>query len=432
MIPGPKTGRGLDGARSARLMFAPELNSGLVHDSELDTVPVRAATRVRDVPSRPLRVAQQVCYKLGRLGFERQVVGPFMAARRSVLGSRADGPPRFLVRVDEFPHYRAWDDPQRFGSERFERFHEIMSAAGVPYLLAVLPRVSHEPLTPVADVPNGDVPRTQAGYRHFDNDVPRSREGHGDCASPTGGAPAGPPSGTSPARAGSDGDSRPLDDGEAAMLARLAKERVSFALHGLTHRTRFASPRRHSELCGLSAPETAELVDTGLAELARAELSTEVFVPPYNRFDASQYDVLSRRFKVVCGGPESIGRMGFQRTPQWRGESVYLPSYAPFYGHAAEVLPAVEHAIEAGWGLWVPVVLHWGWEADAGWADLERLASVLASYSVMWEDFIAAVEHGKDGDPVYSSEHRREPGTPAASVHRPSGSSAPPEQEPQR
>ncbi len=371
MIPGAKTGRDLDGARCARLMFVPELNTGVVHDSELDTPLVRAATRVRDVPSRPVRLAQQVGYKLGRLGFERQVVAPLMAARRSVLGSRADGPPRFLVRVDEFPHYRAWDDPQRFGSERFERFHEIMAAAGVPYLLAVLPRVSHEPLMPVDGVANNDGPRAHAGHRDFDNDPARGQEGR----------PAG--------------DSRPLDAGETAMLARLASERVTFALHGLTHRTRFASPRRHSELCGLSSEATIELLDTGLAELARAGHSTEVFVPPYNRFDASQYDVLSRRFKVVCGGPESIGRMGFQRTPQWRGESVYLPAYTPFYGHAAEVLPAVEHALDAGWGLWVPIVLHWGWEADAGWADLERLVSVLAPYAVAWADFIAAVEDSR-------------------------------------
>ncbi len=115
MIPGLRTGRDLDGARSARLMFAPELNTGLVHDSEIDTALVRTATRVRDVPSRPFRFAQQVGYKLGRLGYERQVVAPRVAARRSVLGSRAGGPPRFLVRIDEFPHYRAWDDPRRFG-----------------------------------------------------------------------------------------------------------------------------------------------------------------------------------------------------------------------------------------------------------------------------------------------------------------------------
>ena len=335
----------MDGARSARLLFAPELSTGVVHDPDFDTRQVRAVTKVRRVPVRPVRVAQQVAYKLGRLGYERQVVAPLTAARRSVLGERAVGPPRFLVRVDEFPHYRAWDDPKRFGTACFERFHEILSAAGVPYLLAVLPRVSHEPLVP------------------DDN-----------------------------------GDARPLDDEELSMLARLGHERVSFALHGHTHRTLFASPRRHSELCGLSLKATGELLDAGLAELAQAGLSSEIFVPPYNRFDATQLRSLAQRFRVVCGGPESIGQMGFQRTPQWRGETVYLPSYAPFYGHAAEVMPAVERAIDAHWGLWVPVVLHWGWEADADWTDLERLVRVLAPHATVWGDFLAAIGHSKEGE----------------------------------
>ena len=146
------------------------------------------------------------------------------------------------------------------------------------------------------------------------------------------------------------------------MLRRLSRERVSFGLHGRDHRTRFASPRRHSELCGLSPAATEELLDEALAELARHEIRPDVFVPPYNRFDAGQFEALARRFEVVCGGPESIGTMGFHSTPQWRGEAVYLPSYAPVYGRAADVLPAVERAIEQAAGLWVPVVLHWGWE----------------------------------------------------------------------
>lgn len=342
----------MDGARSARLLFVPEVSTGVVHDPDFDTRQVRAATKVPRVPTRPVRVAQQVAYKLGRLAYERQVVAPLMAARRSVLGERALGPPRFLVRVDEFPHYRAWDDPERFGTARFERFHEILAAAGVPYLLAVLPRVSREPLVP-----------------------------------------------------GDNGDSRPLDDGERSMLARLEGEGVSFALHGLTHRTRFASPRRHSELCGLSLEATGELLDSGLAELAQAGLASEVFVPPYNRFDAAQMEPLARRFRVVCGGPESIGQMGFQGTPQWRGETVYLPSYAPFYGHAAEVMPAVERAVDAHWGLWVPIVLHWGWEADAGWEALERLVRVLAPHAVAWGDFLAAIGHSKEDELGQFAEH---------------------------
>jgi hypothetical protein len=351
----------MDGARSARLLFVPELSTGVVHDRDFDTRQVRVATKARRVPPRPVRLAQQVAYKLGRLGYERQVVAPLVAARRSVLGERAARPPRFLVRVDEFPHYRAWEDPERFGTAPFERFHEILAAAGVPYLLAVLPRVSREPLVP-----------------------------------------------------GDDGDSRPLEDGERSMLARLGDEGVSFALHGLTHRTRFASPRRHSELCGLSLEATGELLDRGLAELAQAGLSSEVFVPPYNRFDAAQMEPLAQRFRVVCGGPESIGQIGFQGTPQWRGETVYLPSYAPFYGHAAEVMPAVERAIDTHWGLWVPVVLHWGWEADADWVDLERLVRVLAPHATAWGDFLAAIRHSKEGELGRSTERPHTPGFPSS------------------
>ena len=291
--------------------------------------------RANRVPPRPVRLAQQVAYKLGRLDYERRVVAPRLAA----LGSASDAPPRFLVRVDEFPHYRAWDDPKRFGTAIFEHFHEIMSGAGVPYLVAVLPRLSHDPLAPGGE------------------------------------------------------DSRALQDDEVAMLARLRRDGVSFALHGLTHRTRYASPRRHSELCGLTLRETGDLLDTGLAELAKADISTEVFVPPYNRFDAAQLEPLARRFQVVCGGPESIGHVGFQVTPQRRGETVYLPSYAPFYGRASEVRPAAERAIEDGWGLWVPIVLHWGWEAEDGWTELEKLVRALAGYAAPWGEFIDAIGH---------------------------------------
>ena len=208
---------------------------------------------------------------------------------------RASAPPRFLIRVDEFPHYMADDRPERFGTEQFERFHEIMHSAGAPYLIAVLPRVSREPLSLQAS------------------------------------------------------GSRSLSEQERELLGRLAHERVAFAMHGLDHRTRFASPRRHSELCGLSAEQLDGLLERGLDELAAGEIHPQVFVPPYNRFDAEQYGALARRFAVVCGGPESIGTMGFHSTPQWRGEAVYLPSYAPLYGRASEVRPAAG-ADDREWG----------------------------------------------------------------------------------
>jgi Uncharacterized protein conserved in bacteria (DUF2334) len=346
-----------DQQRTARLLLDAELASGAVATEALATPAVLAGTRVRRVPSRPVRLAEQVRCKLGSLDFESAVVDPLLAARQATLGSGSAAPPRFLIRVDEFPHYQAWDDPDRFGTSEFERFQQVMADAGVPYLVAVLPRVSREPLSPTA----------------------------------TG--------------------SRPLDDAEVAMLHRLGSQGVSFGLHGRDHRTRFSSPRRHSELCGLTDVQTERLLDDALAELARHQIRPDVFVPPYNRFDASQLGVLAQRFSIVCGGPESIGRMGFQRSPQWRGQTVYMPSYAPVYGQAAEVLGAVERMIERGVGLWVPVVLHWGWEAQNGLRDLERLADRIAPYAARWEDFHAAIDRSRahTTSTVQGAERPREP-----------------------
>lgn len=339
----------MDRRRSAGLLLDSELRAGTIGEPTLDHDEVKAATRVSRIPPRPVRLAQQVLYKLGRLSYEQDIAAPLVAARRAVLGEKAASPTRLLVRVDEFPHYRAWDDPKQFGTRDFERFHEIMAGAGVPYLIAALPRVARQPLSVQAL------------------------------------------------------GSRAWEDDEVEMAGRLASDGVTFAVHGLDHRTRHSSSRRHSELSGLSARQTEELVERALGELTAHGVDAKVFVAPYNRFDADQLPVLARRFSVVCGGPESIGALGFQRTPQWRGETVYLPAYAPLYGRAADVLPAARRAIEQSRGLWIPIVLHWGWEAQDGWQALERLAACIAEHSEPWEEFLAAVARSRaigDGDRV--------------------------------
>ncbi|HEY7960760.1 MAG TPA: DUF2334 domain-containing protein [Solirubrobacteraceae bacterium] len=329
--------------RSARLLFGSELAAGRLEPAALRARAVRSAVRSRPIPPRPWRIAQQVARRRGRLDYERAVVDPLQSARRAVLGDAAASPPRFLVRVDEFPHYLAWDDPARYGSDGFRRFHAILAGAGVPYLVAVPPRVSRAPLNPA-----------ERRWRAF-------------------------------------------DESERALLAELrASDGVAFALHGRDHRTRFDSPRRRSELCGLNPSATAALLDQALVELAQLGVVPAVFVPPFNRFDAGQYSELARRFAVVCGGPESIGLLGFHRSPLWLGDAVYLPSYFPFYGPAAEVRAAAARLIERDAGLWTPIALHWGWEADAGWSELEALVASIAPYAARWEDFLDAVKASAD------------------------------------
>ena len=275
--------------------------------------------------------------KAGLLTYERHALEPLVRARQTTLGESAVGPPRFLVRVDEYPYFSAHDEPAKFGLEASRRFHDILASAGIPQLMSVVPRLTSKPLDPRAT---------------------------GDIA---------------------------LGEGEIALLRQMEQDGVTFALHGYNHRTRFLSPRRRSELCGLSHPELEDLVDRGLTILGELGIRPRVFVPPYNRFDAWQYDVLASYFDVVTGGPESISLMGFQRTPQWRGDAVYLPCYPPLYGTAEECVPAIEQLVERQVGTWIPLVLHLGWEIE-DWSKLERFAQAIAPYAASWDDFLAAVD----------------------------------------
>jgi peptidoglycan/xylan/chitin deacetylase (PgdA/CDA1 family) len=279
--------------------------------------------------------------KRGRIGWETHVAGPLAAARRAALGDGADGEPRVLVRVDEFPHARAFDSAGPYGTERFRRFHAVLAEAGIPYLLAITPRVSRDYLEPAVS------------------------------------------------------EWRSLEDGEVERLRALADDGVVFGLHGLDHRTRHASPRRRSELCGLSVEATAERVDLARNLFDELGFETPVFVAPFNRFDRRQYQLLAKRFEVVCGGPESIRLLGFAPTPAWRGEAVYLPSYPPLYGTAATAAAGVARLVERRAAIWAPLTLHWGWETRDDFAGLRRLCRLLAGHAREWGEFLRAVEKSR-------------------------------------
>jgi len=298
-------------------------------------LPRRLAPRL---PSRqPRRFGQAVALKAGRLGWEQSVVEPLQRFRCDALGDAAPGPPRVLVRVDEFPHARGFDPHGKFGTEAFRRFHAVLAEAGIPYLLAITPHVSRDYLDPET------------------------------------------------------AERRPLDPGEIETMAGLPADRVVFGLHGADHRTRHANPRQHSELCGLSDDEAAARIDGARAIFDGLDLPTPVFVPPFNRFDAGQYPLLAERFAVVCGGPESVRLLGWQPTPVWQGEAAYLPSYAPLYGTSAEAAAGVQALIEGEANIWAPVTLHWGWELKDDFASLRRLCDLLQGIAADWTDFLAAV-----------------------------------------
>lgn len=334
-----------DEKRSARLLFDEELRAGLVSDEAVTTREVLSAVASKPVPSTPSRNLQRLLVKRGTLTAWDDFTA-LHAIRSRVLGADvAKGPPRLLVRVDEFPHYEAWDKPETYGTAAFERFHRTLADSGVPYLIAVTPRVPRHPLDP-----------EETAWR-------------------------------------------PHDEGESDVLARLRAEGVSFGVHGLDHRTRHTDPRKHSELVGLSEDALEERLDLAQEVLRDAALPADVFVPPYNRFAHRQYRQLARRFDVVCGGPETVRLMGWHRTPLWRGDAVYLPSPEPFYAPGDRIVEHVERLAELEYALWIPVTLHWGWEQDAGWSGLERFAAAAAGLARPWDELLAAAQRSRR-DPV--------------------------------
>jgi predicted ATP-grasp superfamily ATP-dependent carboligase len=310
-------------------------SSARLHGAE-PTPALERALRPRRVPTAPERSAQRVLMKMGRLSFEEDWLEPLQAARLEAMGPAAEGPPRFLVRVDEFPYASGLDKP-RYGFEASERFHDVMGEAGVPHLMAVVSQWTHDYLNP----------RSVGG--------------------------------------------RPLDERDQALLRRMRADGVTFAQHGTTHRTRFTNPRRHSELSGLGPDALGELLDNGRRELTDAGVETRILVPPFNRFDADRWGVLAERYDVITGGPESVRTIGFHGGPQWRDGAVYLPCYPPLYASAAASLPTVEALIDQRIGTWIPIVLHVGWEADDGYVALKRLASRLAPHAASWETFLDEV-----------------------------------------
>ena len=275
--------------------------------------------------------------KAGLLTYERGWLAPLQAARRAAVGDHDAGPVRFLVRVDEFPYYSGLDRPE-FGLDASRRFHAVMAEAGVPHLMSVVPQWTHAPLQPLGS------------------------------------------------------GARTLGDPDRALLDQMRADGVTFAQHGHTHRTRDGDPRRHSELCGLGPRALGDLLDTGRRQLAEVGVHPRVFVPPFNRFDASQWKVLAQRYDIITGGPESVALMGFHGGPQWRGSAVYLPCYQPLYGRAAGIVSAIDRLIEDRAGGWVPVALHMGWEVADDFAGLRRLARRIAPFAARWEELLSRID----------------------------------------
>lgn len=238
-------------------------------------------------------------------------------------GGRRDGTPRFLVRVDDYPR---WD----LGPDVFARFHEILRAASIHYVLGAIPL----PTDPKASVDRGRVWTPE----------------------------------------------------ERATLQAVSAD-LDVALHGLSHR---AKPGLvPTEIVDREAADLTRDLDEGLRRLAMLGHRARAYIPPFNAVDHSALSVLATRFSVVHGGPESVRWLGCVPGPCRLDGVWFLPSYPPAYGRARDVLRFVVAAREQRTPLLIPVTLHWAWEIADGFDDVRRLADALAGRTATFEEWEA-------------------------------------------
>lgn len=120
-----------DERRSARLLFGEELALGELDPAALDDDAVAEAVRAMPVPSWAARRLQARAIRRGGLTYAGDVAAPMLVARRAVLGARAGGPPRVLLRLDAFPQ-------PGVAPEDLLAVHALLCGARVPYLVSVV------------------------------------------------------------------------------------------------------------------------------------------------------------------------------------------------------------------------------------------------------------------------------------------------------
>ncbi len=232
-----------------------------------------------------------------------------------------------FLRVDDFP---AWTETMDafIPESEFLVFHDVLMRHHIPYLIAVTPQPCVRPL---------------------DRHEKRTQQ---------------------------------LTPAEQEILRTAVRNGASIGLHGVTHRTR--SDRTHAEFWEMDNDFFEEQIRYGHLELERMTgVHTRVFVPPFNRITATQLNLLSKRFAVVCGGPESVPLIGRRDCERLANGCLYFPSYPPYYGRAHQILKALENPITAEA---LCITLHWEWERRRGYSELESLCAAIRERVRSWDN----------------------------------------------
>ncbi|MEM2954948.1 MAG: DUF2334 domain-containing protein, partial [Candidatus Nanoarchaeia archaeon] len=175
-----------------------------------------------------------------------------------------------------------------------------------------------------------------------------------------------------------------LSQEEIDILNKISKENVEIALHGFTHQT--INKNFNTELIGLTKKELEEKILETINVLRPLNIKPEVFIPPFNTLDKLSISTLSKYFKLICGGPESIEFLNLL-PPQKIDSVFYVPSYEGAYGTAKNIIKFIKKVKSIKKKIVIPLTLHWAWEYKYNFKNLENLCLELKNQKVIkWSE----------------------------------------------
>jgi hypothetical protein len=216
-----------------------------------------------------------------------------------------------------------WD----LGFDKFAVFHEVLEKCEIPYLLAVTPMISLSPL--------------DSNNKNF----------------------------------------RKMTEDEVNLLH---SKLIAIGLHGYTHQT--VTKNYHTEFVGLGVKKVELKILSAMDLMRKSGLSPIAFVPPYNTIDSSSFSVISKYFKLILGGPESIRPLGLRMSPCVLNNVVYMPTYKPFYNPSSTILETLAK-LSCDDEIIIPLTIHWSWEIHDNFKNLKMLCENLRGQTVDWNEF---------------------------------------------
>jgi hypothetical protein len=118
------------------------------------------------------------------------------------------------------------------------------------------------------------------------------------------------------------------------------------------------------------------------------------FIPPFNSIGPQQILFLSKRFRVICGGPETARFTGRHCGPvALKNNSWYFPSFYPFYANSRFLLKRDLLRKATVYKAFICITLHFTEEAKDDFKNLKKLLPSFPNRPLPWNYFLNRKDH---------------------------------------